>query len=143
MEVRSSSGFSSAREFLTHQNQNQSQNQNQEFTRVERSPSQLRQSAQSQGSVDTSSRAAENQSRREGHEWTPDQLDEAALAMTELSMLRNTSLKFERHDKLDRTMVKVIDQQTEEIVKEIPPEEFLDMISSMLEFAGILIDEKV
>ncbi|AOM81933.1 flagellar protein FlaG [Salisediminibacterium beveridgei] len=136
MEVRSSTGFSTAREFLTHQNQRQ------EFTEVERSPSQLRQSAGAQGSVDTSSREAENLSRRQGHEWTTEQLDEATEAMTELSMLQNTSLKFEQHDKLDRTMVKVIDQQTDEIIKEIPPEEFLDMISSMLEFAGILIDEK-
>ncbi|ADH98582.1 flagellar protein FlaG [Salisediminibacterium selenitireducens] len=136
MEVRSSTGFSTAREFLTHQNQRQ------EFTQVERSPSQLRQSGQAQGSVDTSSRASENLSRREGHEWTTEQLDEAADAMTELSMLRNTSLSFERHEKLDRTMVKVIDQQTDEVIKEIPPEEFLDMISSMLEFAGILIDKK-
>lgn len=136
MEVKSSTGFSTAREFLTHQNQRQ------EFTQVERSPSQLRQSAGSQGSVDTSSRAAENLSRSKGHEWTTEQLDEATEAMTELSMLQNTSLKFERHDKLDRTMVKVIDQETDEIIKEIPPEEFLDMISSMLEFAGILIDEK-
>ena len=136
MEVRSSTGFSTAREFLTHQNQRQ------EFTQVERSPSQLRQSGQAQGSVDTSSRASENLSRREGHEWTAEQLDEAADAMTELSLLRNTSLSFERHEKLDRTMVKVIDQQTDEVIKEIPPEEFLDMISSMLEFAGILIDKK-
>lgn len=136
MEVRSSTGFSTAREFLTHQNQRQ------EFTQVERSPSQLRQSGQAQGSVDTSSRASENLSRREGHEWTTEQLDEAADAMTELSLLRNTSLSFERHEKLDRTMVKVIDQQTDEVIKEIPPEDFLDMISSMLEFAGILIDKK-
>lgn len=109
----------------------------------ERSPSQDRRNVEAQGSVETSSRLAEHESRVSGREWTLDELDHAVESMNDLTMFRRTSLQFERHDVLDRTMVKVIDQQTEEIVKEIPPEEFLDMISSMLEFAGIIIDEKI
>lgn len=108
----------------------------------ERSQTQNRQS-ETQGSVDTSSRQAENESRVKGKEWSVKDLDHAMEAMNDLSSFRSTSLKFEKHEVLNRTIVKVVDQQTEEIVKEIPPEEFLDMISSMLEFAGIIIDEKV
>ncbi len=109
----------------------------------ERSPTQARQSNEAQGSVDTSSRHAENESRVQGKEWSLEDLDSAMEAMNDLSSFRATSLQFEQHEVLNRTMVKVVDRQTDEIVKEIPPEEFLDMISSMLEFAGIIIDEKV
>jgi flagellar protein FlaG len=109
----------------------------------ERSPTQNRQSNEAQGSVDTSSRQAENESRVQGKEWSVEDLDDAMEAMNNLSSFRSTSLQFEQHEVLNRTMMKVVDRNTEEIVKEIPPEEFLDMISSMLEFAGIIIDEKV
>ncbi|UCZ52677.1 flagellar protein FlaG [Bacillus shivajii] len=109
----------------------------------ERNPAQDRKNVETQGSVDTSSRLTEHESRMKAKEWSLDELDQAVEAMNDLSMFRHTSLQFEQHEVLDRTMVKVVDQETEEIVKEIPPEEFLDMISSMLEFAGIIIDEKI
>ncbi|MCE7793166.1 flagellar protein FlaG [Salipaludibacillus sp. CUR1] len=104
---------------------------------------QARESGEAQGSVDTSSRLAEHESRVKGREWSLEELDQAVEAMNDLGMFRSTSLQFEQHEVLNRTMVKVVDRSTEEVVKEIPPEEFLDMISSMLEFAGIIIDEKV
>lgn len=39
-------------------------------------------------------------------------------------------------------MVKVVDTQTNEIIREIPPEKTLDMFVKMLELAGIFVDEK-
>ncbi|MDG5786660.1 flagellar protein FlaG [Evansella sp. AB-P1] len=111
--------------------------------KAERSPTQDRSSVDGQGSVDTSSRLMEHESRVKSKEWSVEDLDNAVEAMNDLSVFRHTSLKFEQHEVLDRTMVKVIDQTTDEVVKEIPPKEFLDMISSMLEFAGIIIDEKI
>ncbi|CAM3889956.1 flagellar protein FlaG [Alkalicoccus chagannorensis] len=75
--------------------------------------------------------------------WQQEDLDRGIEAMNELAVFKDRSLQFEHHDTLDRTMVKVIDRETEEIVREIPPEDFLDMISSMLEFAGIIIDERI
>ncbi|SES38742.1 flagellar protein FlaG [Salipaludibacillus aurantiacus] len=111
--------------------------------KAERGPVQARESGEAQGSVDTSSRLAEHESRVKGREWSLEELEHAVEAMNDLGMFRSTSLQFEQHEVLNRTMVKVVDRSTEEVVKEIPPEEFLDMISSMLEFAGIIIDEKV
>lgn len=75
--------------------------------------------------------------------WTEEDLTTQIDAMNKLLELKFTSIQFEQHEKLDRTIVRVVDRDTEEIIKEIPPEEFLDMISSMLEFAGIIIDEKI
>ncbi|QKS72306.1 flagellar protein FlaG [Paenalkalicoccus suaedae] len=109
---------------------------------AERSVSQNRQSNESHGSIDTSSRKAEFDSRELSKEWSQDDLDRGLEAMNDLALFKDRALQFEQHERLNRTMVKVIDKQTEEVIKEIPPEKFLDMISSMLEFAGILIDER-
>ncbi|PRO65629.1 flagellar protein FlaG [Alkalicoccus urumqiensis] len=95
------------------------------------------------GSAGPGLETASAQSMDKPAEWTQSELDKGLAAMNELSMFKKHSLSFEQHEKLDRTMVKVVDQETDEIVREIPPEKFLDMISSMLEFAGILIDEKI
>ncbi|MDR5659794.1 flagellar protein FlaG [Serpentinicella sp. ANB-PHB4] len=53
--------------------------------------------------------------------------------------------QFERavHEDTNRVMVKVIDASTEEVIREIPPEKVLDMVAYMLEFAGILVDERI
>jgi flagellar protein FlaG len=39
-------------------------------------------------------------------------------------------------------MVKVIDINTREVIREIPPEKILDMVATMLEMAGIIVDER-
>jgi flagellar protein FlaG len=54
-----------------------------------------------------------------------------------------TNLKFELHEKLDDYYVKVIDRETKEVIKEIPPEKMLDMYAAMAEFMSFLTDEKV
>lgn len=55
----------------------------------------------------------------------------------------HTSIKFELHDKLDRYYVSVIDKNTDEVIKEIPPKKMLDMYAAMAEFMGFIVDEKV
>lgn len=64
-------------------------------------------------------------------------------SMNKMMETKNTGLKFNVHEELDRIYVQVVDKKTEEVVKEIPPEKFLDMISSMLDFMGLLIDERI
>jgi flagellar protein FlaG len=53
------------------------------------------------------------------------------------------NLKFELHDKLDKYYVTVIDSSTDEVLKEIPPKEMLDMYAEMVEFMGLLVDRKI
>ncbi|WP_026672361.1 flagellar protein FlaG [Alkalihalobacterium bogoriense] len=55
----------------------------------------------------------------------------------------SVGLKFNVHEKLDRLYVQVVDRNTDDVIREIPPEKFLDMVSSMLEHAGLLVDKKV
>ena len=54
----------------------------------------------------------------------------------------NAYLKFSIHEKTHQIMVKVVDSETDEVIRELPPEKVLDMVARMWELAGILVDEK-
>lgn len=46
------------------------------------------------------------------------------------------------HEGTNRVMIKIVDRDTKEVIKELPPEKTLDMIAKVWEMAGILVDEK-
>lgn len=51
--------------------------------------------------------------------------------------------EFSIHEKTKEIMVKVIDTSTGEVIREIPPEKILDLVASLWEIAGLIVDEKV
>lgn len=55
----------------------------------------------------------------------------------------STSLEISVHEKTHAIMVKVINKETGQLIREIPPEKTLDLVVKMMEIAGILVDEKV
>ncbi|MCG7379573.1 flagellar protein FlaG [Paenibacillus sp. ACRSA] len=54
-----------------------------------------------------------------------------------------TTLDISIHEKTHDIMVKVLNKETGELLREIPPEKTLDLVAKMMEIAGILIDEKI
>lgn len=54
----------------------------------------------------------------------------------------NTSFRFSIHEGTKEIMVKVLNEDSGEVIREIPSEKILDMVAKMWEMAGILIDEK-
>ena len=46
------------------------------------------------------------------------------------------------HEETNRVTIKIVDKDTKEVIKELPPEKTLDMIAKAWELAGILVDEK-
>lgn len=56
--------------------------------------------------------------------------------------MKNTSAIYGIHDGTNRVTIKIVDKQTKEVIKELPPEKTLDMISKVWEMAGMLVDEK-
>ncbi|HEY8417197.1 MAG TPA: flagellar protein FlaG [Limnochordales bacterium] len=50
-------------------------------------------------------------------------------------------LKFLVHEETDRIYVKVIDEETGEVIREIPPEKILDLVGHIQKLIGLLIDE--
>lgn len=55
---------------------------------------------------------------------------------------RENELKFSMHEETNRIMIKVINRNTKEVVKEIPEEKILDMIAKMYENTGLYIDKR-
>lgn len=56
---------------------------------------------------------------------------------------KNTEAVFGIHDGTNRVTIKIIDKDSKEIIKEIPPEKTLEMIAKIWEIAGLLVDEKL
>ena len=56
--------------------------------------------------------------------------------------MSNSEAIFGIHDATNRVTIKIVDKETKEVLKEIPPEKTLDMIAKAWELAGILVDEK-
>jgi flagellar protein FlaG len=56
--------------------------------------------------------------------------------------IQGRSLEFKIHEKTNEIIVRIVDTETKEVVREIPSEKILDMFASMLELAGLLVDER-
>ncbi|SHI81774.1 flagellar protein FlaG [Thermoclostridium caenicola] len=56
--------------------------------------------------------------------------------------IQNRYLEFRIHERTNEIIVRVVDSETKEVIREIPSEKILDMFASMLEIAGLLVDER-
>ena len=54
----------------------------------------------------------------------------------------NSEAIFGIHQATNRVTIKLVDKDTKEVIKELPPEKTLDMIAKVWDMAGILLDEK-
>lgn len=52
------------------------------------------------------------------------------------------SFEFSIHEATKEIVVKVIDKDTNEVIREIPNEKILDMVAKMWEMSGIFVDER-
>ncbi|MGD6958958.1 flagellar protein FlaG [Rossellomorea aquimaris] len=74
---------------------------------------------------------------------TKEKMEDVVYGMNEFMSTSNTHLKFEFHDKLKEYYVTIVDDRTQEIVKEIPAKKMLDMHAAMTEFVGLMVDKKI
>ena len=70
----------------------------------------------------------------------PDHYLDEILRFTDLC---NRKLKFSINKKLQQVVVKVVDRETDKVIKEIPPEALQRLHERMQEFMGLLIDEEI
>ena len=69
-------------------------------------------------------------------------LDKAVDEANKKIMGYNKEFEYSVHKITKDIMIKVIDTETEEVIREIPPQKALDAIAAMWELAGLLVDEK-
>lgn len=70
-------------------------------------------------------------------------VQEAVNKMNEMLNVTNSASKFMYHEGLERYYVTVVDRETEEVVKEIPPKRILDAFYEMQKMLGMIVDEKI
>ncbi len=55
----------------------------------------------------------------------------------------NLELRFKIHEPTKEIIARVVNRETGEVIREIPPEKFLDMVAKLRELAGVFVDELV
>jgi len=67
-------------------------------------------------------------------------VDKAVEQLQRYAVLHNINLDFSVHKATGRTVIKVIDANTEKVVREIPPEEILNLLVSIEQMTGHLLN---
>lgn len=81
--------------------------------------------------------------KNDQNQYSKEKLEQVVDGMNQFVQASNTHLKFELHDKLNEYYVKIIDDKTQEVVKEIPSKRMLDIFAEMEKHLGILVDKKI
>lgn len=71
----------------------------------------------------------------------PMDLQQAVRDLQQVSAAFNTRLSFSLNEKLGQVVVKVIDNDTDKIVREIPPSELQHVYERIREVIGLLFDK--
>lgn len=76
-----------------------------------------------------------------------DELIKATEIINEAMKISDHSLEFRLHDESGRYQVRVIDNSTDEVIREIPAEYILDISADIMKIldkmVGLLLDEKI
>jgi len=80
---------------------------------------------------------------KEDQEISKEKLQQAVETVNEFLQINHSSSKFVLHEGLERYFVQVVDAETEEVVKEIPPRKLLDAFYEMQKLLGMIVDEKI
>lgn len=55
--------------------------------------------------------------------------------------MKSTRCEYSYDEKTKRVSIKVFDKESDELIREVPPEESLEMLQKMLELVGLIVDE--
>jgi len=70
------------------------------------------------------------------------EVEEVVFSTNDLLKRLNTELKVELDDELNMVVVKVIDSDSQEVVRQIPAEEFVELSKRMKDAIGMLFDKE-
>ena len=75
-------------------------------------------------------------------DYTDKQVEQVIKKINSFLEEDKTHAEFSHHDVLNRTIIKIIDDETDKVIIEAPPEKILDAVAKMCEDAGILFDKR-
>jgi len=101
----------------------------------------MRQVPEQQGGMTSEvQQTSREQARQELARMSSEELDELKNNLNEALEPINIKLQFTEDDDSGRMVVKVLDRDKDEVIRQIPPESMLKMAQRMEELSGMLID---
>lgn len=79
---------------------------------------------------------------REGYKYGKEELEQAVEQTNHLLFDKDNRFEFSIHEGTGRNLVKLVNKETKEVIKEIPSEKILDLIANIWDLVGILVDER-
>ncbi|MCU0848803.1 MAG: flagellar protein FlaG [Spirochaetes bacterium] len=95
-----------------------------------------------QGNGSRKTEAQEPAPMKPGREPTKDEVYEAVDKLNQAVKGLNERLSFDYHEKINRVVVRVINSETNEVLKEIPPREVVRLLERLREYLGVFVDEQ-
>lgn len=114
-------------------------------TNIENLPQGIGNNGISQGTKTVSVELGDN---RNENQQQKDQRSEATRIKNAVNDVNNklkptkTRCEFSYHEEVNRVSIKIRDRETDEVVREIPPEEAIKVLEKIYEIAGLIVDEK-
>lgn len=72
-----------------------------------------------------------------------DKLEQAIKAANEMMKMSDTRFEYSVDKDINREVVKLINNQTDEVIRQYPPAEILNMVTKMYNMFGIIVDKKL
>lgn len=80
----------------------------------------------------------DNQNKDAKENLSKEDLDKAVKKLNKFLEDDKTHAEYEKHKDLGTLMVKIVDDKTEKVIMELPPEKVLNMIASLCKQVGLL-----
>lgn len=117
---------------------------NQGLTLQERAIERRRQNLATQIQLEQQERVQQERSlskSKEEEKIEAETLNESLEIADKLAKAFNKAIKFQIHQETDKIYVEIVDRETGETIKQIPPEEMLKIAASVQEFLGLIVDQ--
>ena len=86
-------------------------------------------------------KTAEQDKEKDQKKLNKDEVSTMTEALNDFMENLNCNLEFKFYDKLDQLSVKMVDKQTQEVIKEFPPEEVMKAMIKTKEWIGVFLDK--
>jgi len=112
-----------------------------EVSSTYQTPSQVKQNVDEQKNTTPPTAASRNEVSE--IELSPEKLEKVVQQLQDFMGEMNRSLQFKVDEDSGRNVIKVIDKESGDLVKQYPSEEVLGIVAKLAEATGVLVDFKV
>lgn len=70
-------------------------------------------------------------------------IEKEHISKTSVEKIMSSEINISFHKKTNQMIIKLVDGETKEVLREIPSEKFADMLAAIYENMGLFVDEKI